>query len=342
MKRSVLALVVAAIVALGLAGGAPLEAQSFFAGKTVRIIVGLAPGGGFDTYARLVARHLGKYIPGNPTVVVENMTGAGGLISANHLYRVAKPDGLALAHVPGTLLLGQVLGQPGVEFDARKFEYIGATVKEEPVCALTKASGITSIEQLMAAKTPVKIGAVAPGAPSDNTPRILKAALGLPVQVVTGYKGTAEIRLAAESGEVAGACWAWESMRSTWRKALDAGEAIPILQVAAKPLADLPRVPVAISLAKTDEARRLIQIGIQDGSLYSRPFIAPPGTPKERVQILRKGFQEVLNDKALLAEAEKAKLTLDPVSGEELEKLIAGLFTLDQAFLDKLKTVLYK
>jgi tripartite-type tricarboxylate transporter receptor subunit TctC len=342
MKRSVLALVVAAIVALGLAGGAPLEAQSFFAGKTVRIIVGLAPGGGFDTYARLVARHLGKYIPGNPTVVVENMTGAGGLISANHLYRVAKPDGLALAHVPGTLLLGQVLGQPGVEFDARKFEYIGATVKEEPVCALTKASGITSIEQLMAAKTPVKIGAVAPGAPSDNTPRILKAALGLPIQVVTGYKGTAEIRLAAEGGEVAGACWAWESMRSTWRKALDAGEAIPILQVAAKPLADLPRVPVAISLAKTDEARRLIQVGIQDGSLYSRPFMAPPGTPKERVQILRKAFQEVLNDKALLAEADKAKLTLDPVSGEELEKLIAGLFTLDQAFVEKLKTVLYK
>jgi tripartite-type tricarboxylate transporter receptor subunit TctC len=342
MKRCVLALVVVVIVALVLAGGGPLEAQSFFAGKTMRIIVGLAPGGGFDTYARLVARHLGKYIPGNPTVVVENMTGAGGLISANHLYRVAKPDGLALAHVPGTLLLGQVLGQPGVEFDARKFEYIGATVKEEPVCALTKASGITSIEQLMAAKTPVKIGAVAPGAPSDNTPRILKAALGLPIQVVTGYKGTAEIRLAAESGEVAGACWAWESMRSTWRKALDAGEAIPILQVAAKPLADLPRVPVAISLAKTDEARRLIQIGIQDGSLYSRPFIAPPGTPKERVQILRKGFQEVLNDKALLAEADKAKLTLDPVSGEELEKLIAGLFTLDQAFLEKLKTVLYK
>jgi tripartite-type tricarboxylate transporter receptor subunit TctC len=342
MKRCVLALVVVGIVALGLGGGAPLEAQSFFAGKTVRIIVGLAPGGGFDTYARLVARHIGKHIPGNPTVVVENMTGAGGLISANHLYRVAKPDGLTLAHAPGTLLLGQVLGQPGVEFDARKFEYVGATVKEEPVCALTKASGITSIEQLMAAKTPVKIGAVAPGAPSDNTPRILKAALGLPIQIVTGYKGTAEIRLAAESGEVAGACWAWESMRSTWRKALDAGEAIPILQVAAKPLEDLPRVPVAIGLANTDEARRLIQVGIQDGSLYSRPFMAPPGTPKERVQILRKAFQEVLHDKALLAEADKARLTLDPVSGEELEKLIAGLFAMDQAFLDKLKTVLYK
>jgi tripartite-type tricarboxylate transporter receptor subunit TctC len=341
MRRSALALLAAAI-GLVLAGSGSLEAQSFFAGKTIRIVVGLAPGGGFDTYARLVARHLGKHIAGNPTVLVENMTGAGGLISANHLYRVAKPDGLSLAHVPGTLLLGQILGQPGVEFDARKFEYIGATVKEEVVCATTKASGITSVDQLMAAKTPVKLGAVAPGAPTDNTPRILKAALGLPIQVVTGYKGTAEIRLAAESGEVAGACWAWESMRSTWRKSLDAGEAIPIMQVTAKPLPDLSRVPLAISLAKTDEARRLIQVGIQDGSAYSRPFMAPPGTPKERVQILRRAFQETLSDKALLAEAEKAKLTLDPVSGEELEKLIADLFTLDASFVEKLKTVLYR
>jgi tripartite-type tricarboxylate transporter receptor subunit TctC len=341
MRRSALALLAAAI-GLVLAGSGSLEAQSFFAGKTIRIVVGLAPGGGFDTYARLVARHLGKHIAGNPTVLVENMTGAGGLISANHLYRVAKPDGLSLAHVPGTLLLGQILGQPGVEFDARKFEYIGATVKEEVVCATTKASGITSVDQLMAAKTPVKLGAVAPGAPTDNTPRILKAALGLPIQVVTGYKGTAEIRLAAESGEVAGACWAWESMRSTWRKSLDAGEAIPIMQVTAKPLPDLSRVPLAISLAKTDEARRLIQVGIQDGSAYSRPFMAPPGTPKERVQILRRAFQETLSDKALLAEAERAKLTLDPVSGEELEKLIADLFTLDASFVEKLKTVLYR
>jgi len=342
MRRPGLALVILGIVALGLAVSPPLEAQSFFAGKTVRIIVGLAPGGGFDTYARLVARHLGKHVPGNPTIIVENMTGAGGLISANHLYRVAKPDGLSLAHVPGTLLLGQILGQPGIEFDARKFEYLGATVKEDVVCSLTKASGITSIDQLMAAKTPVKIGAVAPGAPTDNSPRILKAALGLPIQVVTGYKGTAEIRLAAESGEVAGACWAWESMRATWRRALDAGEAIPILQVTSKPLPDLARVPLAIGLAKTEEARRLIQVGIQDGSAYSRPFMAPPGTPKERVQVLRKAFQDTLNDKAFLAEAEKAKLTLDPVAGEELERLIAELFTLDPAFVDKLKAVLYR
>ena len=341
MRRPAWALLAATIV-LALAGSSPLEAQSFFAGKTVRIVVGLAPGGGFDTYARLLARHLGRHIPGNPAIIVENMTGAGGLISANHLYRVAKPDGLSLAHVPGTLLLGQVLGQPGIEFDARKFEYIGATVKEEVVCSMTRASGVTSVEQWMAAKTPVKIGAVAPGAPTDNSPRILKAALGLPIQVVTGYKGTAEIRLAAESGEVAGACWAWESMRATWRRALEAGDAIPIVQVTSKPLADLPKVPLAISLAKTDEARRLIQVGIQDGSAYSRPFIAPPGTPKDRVQVLRKAFVAALSDPALRAEADRAQLTLDPVSGEELERLVAGLFSLDPPFVDKLKSILHR
>jgi tripartite-type tricarboxylate transporter receptor subunit TctC len=341
MRRRVLALSAMA-VALALAGSRPLEAQSFFAGKTVRIVVGLAPGGGFDTYARLLARHLGRHIPGNPAIIVENMTGAGGLIAANQLYRVAKPDGLTLVHVPGTLLLGQVLGQPGIEFDARKFEYVGATVKEEVVCSLTKASGIASVEQWMAAKVPVKIGAVAPGAPTDNSPRILKAALGLPIQVVTGYKGTAEIRLAAESGEVAGACWAWESMRATWRRALDAGEAIPVIQVTAKPLVDLPKVPLAISLGKTDESRRLIRVGIQEGSAYSRPFIAPPGTPKDRVQALRKAFMAALGDPALKAEADKAQLTLDPVPGEELERLIAGLFSLDPPFVDQLKGILHR
>jgi tripartite-type tricarboxylate transporter receptor subunit TctC len=341
MRRRSLALLVAAVL-LALTGSGQLEAQSFFAGETVRIVVGLAPGGGFDTYARLLARHLGRRIPGNPAIIVENMTGAGGLIAANHLYRVAKPEGLTLAHVPGTLLLGQVLGQPGIEFDARKVEYVGATVKEEVVCSMTRASGITSVDQWMAAKTPVKIGAVAPGAPTDNSPRILKTALGLPIQVVTGYKGTSEIRLAAEGGEVAGACWAWESMRATWRRALEAGDAIPVVQVTSKPLADLPKVPQAISLAKTDEARRLIQVGIQDGSAYSRPFIGPPGTPKDRVQVLRKAFVAALGDPALRAEADKAQLTLDPVSGEELERLIAGLFALEPAFVDKLKSILHR
>jgi len=340
MRRGLIAPVVAVAV-LASAGVDFARAQSFYEGKTVRINVGFAAGGGYDTYARLISRHLGKHIPGNPTLIVDNMPGAGSLIAANHLFRVAKPDGLTLAHFNGVLFLGQVLGQPGIEFDSRRFELIGAAVKEDVACAMTKASGITSLEKWMAATTPVKLGGVAPGAAPDNTARILKAALGLPIQLVSGYKGTAEIRLAAEGGEIAGACWAWDSMKVTWRQALDAGAAIPVLQVVAKKFPDLPNVPLAITFAKTDEARQLIQVGVQYAGAFARPFALPPGTPRERVQEMRRAFQETLKDRALLAEAEKTRLTLDPVTGEELEKMVADVFTLDPALAAKLKAILY-
>jgi len=341
LQRSLIAVAVAGGVLAG-AGRDIGYAQSFYEGKTVRINVGFAAGGGYDTYARLLSRHLGRHIPGNPTLIVDNMPGAGSLIAANQLFKVAKPDGLTLAHFNGVLFLGQVLGQPGIEFDSRRFELIGAAVKEDVACAMTKASGITSLEKWMAATTPVKLGGVAPGAAPDNTARILKAALGLPIQLVSGYRGTAEIRLAAEGGEVAGACWAWDSMKVTWRQALDAGDAVPVLQVVAKKFPDLPNVPLAITLAKTDEARQLIQVGIQYAGAFARPFALPPGTPRERVQVMRRAFQETLKDRALVAEAEKTKLTLDPVTGEELEKMVAEAFALDAALLAKLKDILYK
>ncbi len=331
--------VLLALVAVG--GHRLAESQSFYEGKTVRVIVGLAPGGGFDTYARVIARHMGKHVPGNPTFVVENMTGAGSLISANHVYKVAKPDGLTIGKFNGSLMLGQVLGQPGVEFDARKFEFIGAAVKEDVVCSLTKAGGVTSVEKWAASKTPVKLGGVAPGASPDNSARVLRAVLGLPIQVVSGYRGTAEIRLAVDGGELAGACWSWESMRSTWRAALEAGDVVPVVQATGKPFADLPNVPLAINLAKSDEGRRLIQVGLQNTGAFARPFVVPPGTPKDRVETLRRAFRDTLKDPGFLAEAEKAKLTLDPVTGEELEKMVAELFTLDPALVARLKDLLY-
>ncbi len=334
--------VLTALIVLIASGTAWAQGPSAFEGKIVRIIVGLAVGGGFDTYARAIGRHMSKHIPGHPTIIVENMTGAASLVSANHLYRVAKPDGLTIGHFTGSLMLGQVLGQPGIEFDARKFQFLGAALKEDVVCAMTRASGITNVEKWMAAKAPVKLGGTGPGAPPDNTARIIQAALGLPIQLVRGYKGTAEIRLAAESGELAGGCWSWESMRVTWRHALETGEAIPVLQVTARAFPELVNVPVATSLAKTDEARRLIEVGALNTSAFARPFALPPGTPRERVQLLRTAFQETLKDKTFLAEAEKAKLTLEPVSGEELERLVANLFTLDPALVSKLKDILYK
>ena len=330
------------VLTLLVAGGGSLHAQSFFDGKTIRIVVGFAPGGGFDTYARVISRHMGRHVSGSPTIVVENMTGAGSLIAANHLYRVAKPDGLTIGHFNGALFLGQVLGQPGIEFDARKFELIGAPIREDAVCALTKASGVTSVEKWTAAKTPVKLGGVAPGGTPDANARILKAALGLPIQLVSGYKGTAEIRLAASSGELAGACWSWESMRSTWRGALDSGEVVAVLQTSPRSFPDLAGVPLATSLARTDEARQLIKVGIQNAAAFARPLALPPGTPKDRVLILRKAFQKTLKDPAFLAEAEKAKLNLDPATAEELEKMVAEAFALDAALLAKLKDILYK
>jgi tripartite-type tricarboxylate transporter receptor subunit TctC len=330
-----LALLLSAIAA------APPAAQSFYDGKTLRIVVGLAAGGGFDTYARLIGRHLGKHIPGNPSIVVENMPGAGSLLLANHLYRVAKPDGLTVGNFNGTLLLGQVVGQKGVEFEARKFEFLGAAVKEDVVCALTKQSGITSVEKWAAARTPVKLGGVAPAASPDNAGRVLRAALGLPIQVVSGYKGTAEIRLAADSGELAGGCWAWDSLKVTWRNALQSGDVVPVLQAVPRPFPDLPDVPLAISLAKTDEARRLIEVVIHHGGAFARPFALPPGTPRDRVQALRRAFQETLKDPGFVAEAQKAGLGLDPLTGEELEKMVSDLFTLDPALVGKLKEILY-
>lgn len=309
-------------------------------GKVVRIVVSAAAGGGFDTYARTIARHMGKHIPGNPGIIVENMPGAGGLIAANHVYRVAKPDGLTIGNFSGGLVTQQLLGSPGIEFDARKLEWIGVPVRDHVVCALTKASGITSVEGWMAAKTPLKLGATGPGTNTHDTPRVLLATLGLPIHVVAGYKGTADVRLAAEGGELAGGCWSWESVKVTWRKALEAGDVNIVLQAAPKAHPDLPRVPLAMNYAKTDEARQLMQIGIHHPSSITRLYTLPPGTPRDRVQLLRRAFAETMKDPEFVAEAQKSKLDIDPVSGEEVAQTVARLFEQSPTLIAKLKETL--
>lgn len=315
-------------------------AQDFYAGKSIRIVVGFPAGGGFDTYSRVMGRHISKYIPGNPAVVVDNVTGAGSLIAANSIYKATKPDGLTIGNFIGNLISQQLFAAQGIEFDARKFEWIGVPVKDHVVCALTKASGISSVDAWMAVKTPVKLGGSAPGTTNDDAAKLLKAALGLPIQLVTGYKGTAPIKLAAESGELDGSCWAWESIKVMWRQGLDAGDVNIVLQAVPKAVPDLPKVPLPIELAKTEEARKLIQAGIHDTAAITRPYALPPGTPKDRVQILRRAFRETLKDKDFLAEAIKSKLDVDPVSGEEVEKIVAGLFKLDAATVAKMAEIL--
>jgi tripartite-type tricarboxylate transporter receptor subunit TctC len=325
------------------AAGEAASVDDFYKGKTVKIVVGFSAGGGFDTYARALARHMSKHIPGAPSVVVENMTGAGSLIAANHVYNVAKPDGLTIGHFIGGLFLGQVLGQPGIQFDARKFEFIGAPISDHVVCALTKASGITSIDKWMAAKTPVKMGGIAPGTSTpDNATRILRTSLNLPIQLVSGYKGTADIRLAAEGGEIAGGCWGWDSVSVTWRKALDTGDAVVVLQANRKTHPDLPNVPQASKFAKSEEARKMIDVGIHGDSDIVRTYTLPPATPKDRVLALRKAFGATLKDPDFVADAKKSKLNIGPIPVEDIEKDIAGLFKLDAALVAKLKDVLYK
>ena len=315
--------------------------SSFFQGKTIRIVVGTSPGGGFDVYSRALARHMGSYIPGTPTFIVENMPGAGHRIAANHVYKVARPDGLTIGNFFGGLLVGQVLGYSGIEFDAVKFEYIGVPVKDNPVCAFTKASGITSYEKWSTAKVPVKLGATgADDLMLYGIPKILNAALGVPVQVVAGYKGTSDIRLAAESGELAGGCWGWESIRSTWRNAIDSGAVNVVLQTVPKSQPELVKVPLAIDMAKTEEGRQLIQIGIHNVSAITRPYVLPPGTPKDRVQSLRNAFADTLKDQDFLAEVKKLNFAVDPISGEELDGIIHGLFKIRPQTLAKLKEIL--
>jgi tripartite-type tricarboxylate transporter receptor subunit TctC len=315
-------------------------AAPFYEGKAIRIIVGTSPGGGYDTYTRLIARHFGKYIPGNPTVIVDNMPGAGGLVSANHLFKVAKPDGLTVGHFVGGQFLQQLLDKPGIEFDALKFEYIGVPAQDNFVFSVAKKTGITSVEQWLASKTAVKFGAIAAGDGTYDTPKVAEVALGLPIQVVSGYKGTAPIRLAFNSGEIDGLSNSWQSLKSTWRKELETGDVVVVLQLSAKPHPDIPKAPSGVNLAKTEEGRKLIQAVAQAHGAAVRPYVLPPGTPKERVEILRKAFMETVKDPELLNEAAKANLEINPGSGEELERNVKELLRLEPSLVSRLKEIL--
>ena len=329
----------ASLLTFGSTSGA--MANDFYKGKTIRLIVATTPGGGFDAYSRMLARHMGKHIPGNPAFVVENMPGAAFLIGTNYLYRQAKPDGLTMGNWIGTLVLHQLTGRKGVEFDARRFEYVGAPVKNHDTCVMSRASGIDSAQKWLASTTPVKMGATPPGSTPYDNAAVLKDALGLPMQLVTGYKGTAEIRLAIDGNEVAGLCGlAWASIKVTWRKQLDSGDVRVVLQNTAAAHPELPNVPLAVSFAKTDAAKKLIQLALHDVGAITYLYSFPPATPKDRVEIMRKGFQATLQDPEFLAEAKKGNFELDPVTGEEVEKIVNGFFKADLSTVNRLRELL--
>src|SRR5919106_1232316 len=296
------------VLASSRAYGASTE-QDFYRGKTIRIIVGFAAGGGFDAYARVIARHMGKHIPSNPSIIVDNMTGAGSRVAANFLFR-APPDGQAIGNFIGSLVLQQIMGDKGIEFDGRKFEWLRA---------------------------PVKVGGEAPGANDSDIPRVLKAALGLPIQLIEGFKGTANIRVAAEAGEIDGGCWTWASIRTTWANGLDSGAVRAIIQINSKKADDIPNVPNAIDYAKTPDARVLVESGIHAPSAILRAYALPPGTPKSRVDLLRSAFNATMKDPEFLAEMKKSKLEINPLSGTDVDGIVKKLFQMDAKNVGKIR-----
>ena len=315
--------------------------DKFFEGRTIRIIVGFTAGGGFDAYSRTLARHWGKYIPGNPTVLVENMPGAGSMIAANHNFNQAKPDGLTIGNWIGGLVLQQYLGAKGISFDAQKFEWIGSPVRISNICAFTKKSGITSLEKWQQSKTLVKIGAEAAGSTTADIPRLLMKYTKLPIQLIEGYKGVADVRIAAESGEVAGFCSSWEGTKTSWRSVLDSGEGSVILQTVPKPHPDHPKVPLAVDQINSKEGRELFKLVVHNaGGTINRLYSLPPETPKDRVGILQKSFQDTMKDADFLAEAKKVRLDIAPLSGDEIKKTVTGFKNISSSTLDRLRAIL--
>ncbi|HEX2226930.1 MAG TPA: tripartite tricarboxylate transporter substrate-binding protein [Candidatus Binatia bacterium] len=318
----------------------PAHAQDpSYKGKTIRLIEAYSAGGGYDTYARLIARHLGRHVPGNPTVTVENMTGAGGLIAVNYLFNRAQPDGLTIGNWNGSLSLQQYLGLKGIEFDAPRFEWIGSALRPTPICIVARASGVTTLAEWVKSPKPIKLGGMAPGTSPSDDARILKDALGLPIQLVEGYKGGADIKLAANQREIDGACGlAWETQKVTWRQEL---ESMNILaQVGPKPHSELAKVPLAGDFAKTEEARQLLKVGIQDLAALGHAYTLPPQTPKPLVDILRKAFDDTMRSPEFLAEAQKSNIVTNPVPGRELDEIVSGFSKLPTDLLEKLKASL--
>src|SRR5918993_2608460 len=319
--------------------GEPAGAQEFYKDKTIRFIVGYSAGGSFDLYTRVIARHFSKHVPGNPTTLVENMTGASGIIAANHLYKIAKPDGLTIGAWAAPLVLQQIMGNEAVQFDARKFGFLGVPSPYDTVCTFNDKSGIVTVDDWFKAKRPMKISSIGPGTSTSDIPRLLRAALNLPLDVLEGYKGGADARLAVESGEVDGYCGSWQTVETVWRSVYESGKIRAVLQASLQPYSKFKDVPLAINYAKTDLARQLATVADSaHGAQF--PYTVPPGMAKDRLELFQKTFVDTLKDPEFLAEANKSKLDIEVIDGPTIAKKFGTLFELKPDTVTKLKEVL--
>jgi tripartite-type tricarboxylate transporter receptor subunit TctC len=296
----------------------------FYRGKTIDLYINVSVGGGYDLYARMVARHLGKHIPGNPTVLPKNMEGSGGMRLANWLYHVGPKDGTALGAVARATAFEPLLGNKAAQYDGRKFNYIGSANDEVSVCVAWHTSGIKTFAD--AQKTQLVVGANGVSEDTYQYPALLNHMFGGKFKMVPGYPGGNEINLAMERGEVQGRCSIpWSTVKATRRFWIDEKKVNLLMQYSLSKHADLPDVPLVMDLAKTEEQQTILKL-IFGRQVMGRPLVTPPEVPKERVAMLRKAFMDTMGDKEFLAEAEKAKLEVTPVSGEKIESLVLEVY----------------
>jgi tripartite-type tricarboxylate transporter receptor subunit TctC len=305
----------------------PCQAQTvaeFYKGKPVDVYIGTSVGGGYDAYARILSRHIGKYMPGNPTFVPKNMEGGGGMRLANYLYNAATKDGTTIGIFNRGIGFDQLLGSKSSQFDATKFSWIGSTNNEISVCVAWHTTGVTKWEQVLTQE--LLVGASGPAADTFQFPKIANGVLGTKFKIISGYPGGNDIDLAMERGEVQGRCgWSWTAVKATHQPWLDQKKINILFQMALSKHADLPNIPLIVDLAKTDEERAIFKM-IFARQVMAWPFAGPPGMPKDRADALRKAFMETMQDKDFLAEASKGNLDISPVPGEDIQKLVVDIY----------------
>jgi tripartite-type tricarboxylate transporter receptor subunit TctC len=307
---------------------APAQAQSvsdFYKGKNVDLYIGYSVGGGYDLYARLLARHLGKHIPGNPSVLPRNMEGAGSLRLANWLYSAAPKDGSAIGTIGRGTPFDPLLARPGTQFEAVKYSWVGSANNEVSVCVSSSRSGVVVFDDMKTKE--IIVGAAGVSSDDDQFPRVINGVFGTKMRVVSGYPGGNDVVLAIERGEVNGRCgWSWSSMKSAQASWLTENKVHILAQLALSKHTDLPNVPLIVDLAQNDEQRQILRLIFARQGL-GRPYLGPPGIPPDRLEALRQAFDATMKDREFLAEADKLKLEINPLTGAEVESLVKQVYT---------------
>jgi tripartite-type tricarboxylate transporter receptor subunit TctC len=324
---------------------APASAQSpaappddVYKGKTVQMLIGFQAGTGYDTYARALSRHLGRHLPGNPSVVPQNMTGAGGLLAANHLYNLAPKDGTVIGIFNRSTILDPLFGSPEAKFDAQKFLWIGSMGPEVSVCVSWSKSPFAKWEDLL--QREFIAAATSFSADTGVYPTIFNKVLGTRMKVITGYRGGPEMSQAIESGEAHGRCgWSWTAVKSTKPDWITNKSVHILLQAGLKKAADLPEVPLVTELAKTDRQRQILTLAFGPQQI-AWPFVGPPGLAPARQAMLRKAFDDALRDPELLAEARKLSLDVDPMPGAEVVKIVDALYASPPDIVAEVRTIM--